>query len=383
MHEREAESPRKLAAPFIASARVCTIRTRTVQRSFASLFADPEATALSAFHSSKVIMPLRAIRRPLLATALVAQFSCSAKPSGHDASGVFEARETIISAELSGQITSMPIEEGQQLAVGAIAAEIDCRQLELQRTQVRASEQAIGERTTEAAPQLQILREQEKATEAQLAVQRQQLEVLDRDRRRIVDLVSSRAAPAKQLDDIDGQIAVLKRQMASTESQTAIVRQQRASYTAQVALQNRATRSEVEPTEARIAEIEEKIRKCKIENPSAGTVLTKYAEQFEYATPGKPLYRIADLSNILLRAYITGDQLGSIKLNQPVRVYIDAGPEAFRELAGTLIWVSEKAEFTPKTIQTKRERANLVYAIKIRVPNDGTLKIGMYAEVAF
>ncbi|MFM2416397.1 MAG: hypothetical protein RL385_1120 [Pseudomonadota bacterium] len=383
MPEREAESPKKHGAPCLIAARACTIRARIAQLFFASLPTEPDATALGTFHSSKVIMPLRAIRRPLLATVLVMHFACSVKPSGHDASGVFEAREIIIASEISGQIMSMPIEEGQELSVGAIAAEIDCKPLELQRRQVRASEQAIAERTTEAAPQLQILREQEKATEAQLAVQRQQLEVLDRDRRRIVDLVTSRAAPAKQLDDIDGQIAVLKRQMASTESQTAIVRQQRASYTAQVALQNRATRSEVEPTEARIAEIEEKIRKCKIENPSAGTVLTKYAEQFEYATPGKPLYRIADLSNILLRAYITGNQLGSVKLNQPVRVYIDSGPEAFRELAGTLIWVAEKAEFTPKTIQTKNERANLVYAVKIRVPNDGTLKIGMYAEVAF
>jgi len=321
--------------------------------------------------------------RPLLATALVTSLSCAAKPSGHDASGVFEARETIIAAEISGQIVVMPIEEGEHLAAGAIAAEIDCARLELQRAQVRASEQAIGERTTEAAPQLQILREQGKATEAQLAVQRQQLAVLDRDRKRIAELVRSHASPSKQLDDIDGQIAVLKRQMTSTESQIGIVRQQRASYSAQVALQNRATRSELEPTEARIAEIEEQIRKCKVVNPSAGTVLTKYAEQFEFATPGKPLYRIADLSHILLRAYITGDQLGSVKLNQSVHVFVDAGAEAFRELPGTLIWVSDKAEFTPKTIQTKSERSNLVYAVKIRVPNDGTLKIGMYGEVSF
>jgi HlyD family secretion protein len=112
-------------------------------------------------------------------------------------------------------------------------------------------------------------------------------------------------------------------------------------------------------------------------------VLTKYAERYEFATPGKPLYRIADLEKMTLRAYITGDQLGNVKLNQPVRVFVDSGPDSFRELSGTLTWVSDEAEFTPKTIQTKDERANLVYAVKVRVPNDGSLKIGMYAEVTF
>ena len=171
--------------------------------------------------------------------------------------------------------------------------------------------------------------------------------------------------------------------MSSTKSQIAIIRQRSASYKDQVDLQNRAVESEREPTKARIAELDDQIRKCKVVNPIAGTVLTKYAEQFEFAAPGKPLYRIADLSNIELRAYITGDQLPQVKLNQPVRVFIDDGQNAFRELPGTLIWVSDKAEFTPKTIQTKSERSNLVYAVKIRVESDGSPKIGMYAEVSF
>ncbi len=325
----------------------------------------------------------RTLTLALFTTVLLAQSACSDKQSGHDASGVFEARETIIAAEIPGQIVKMPIEEGQTLAAGAVAAEIDCTQLELQKAQIQASDAAITERTTEAKPQLEVLREQQKATEAQLAVQRQQLQVLERERKRFAALVAGKAAPAKQLDDIEGQIAVLQRQMASTQSQVAILRQQRQSYSAQVALQNRATSSERQPTQARIAEIDEQISKCKVVNPIAGTVLTKYAEQYEFATPGKPLYRIADLTNIILRAYITGDQLGSVKLDQPVRVFIDSGADSFRELPGTLVWVSDKAEFTPKTIQTKSERSNLVYAVKIRVPNDGSLKIGMYAEVSF
>jgi HlyD family secretion protein len=150
-----------------------------------------------------------------------------------------------------------------------------------------------------------------------------------------------------------------------------------------VDLQNRATSSEKEPTQARLSLVEDQIRKCTVTNPTAGTVLTKYAERYEFATPGKPLYRIADLEKMTLRAYITGDQLGNVKLNQPVRVFVDSGPDSFRELSGTLTWVSDEAEFTPKTIQTKDERANLVYAVKVRVPNDGSLKIGMYAEVTF
>jgi len=325
----------------------------------------------------------RPFTRGVLTAALVASAGCAAKRDGHDASGVFEARETIIAAEIAGQIIAMPIEEGDTLEAGSVVAEIDCKQLELQRAQTQASELAIDERTTEAKPQLEVLAEEQKATESQLAVQREQIAVLERERQRFAALVQAKAAPAKSLADIEGQIAVLQRQMDSTERQVAIVRQRRASYADQVVLQNRATSSERTPTQARIATIDEQITKCKVVNPVAGTVLTKYAEQFEFATPGKPLYRIADLRNITLRAYITGDQLGAVKLGQAVRVFVDAGADAFRELEGKLVWVSDKAEFTPKTIQTKSERSNLVYAVKVRVPNDGTLKIGMYAEVTF
>ena len=318
-----------------------------------------------------------------MAVVVAAATGCNAKPAAHDASGVFEAHETIISAETAGQILEMPIEEGQKLDAGAIAARIDCKQLELQKEQVQASNSAINQRTNEAEPQLEILREQRKATESQLAVQREQLEVLERERKRFATLVAAQAAPAKQLTDIEGQISILKQQMISTQRQAAVLKQQQASYTEQVALQNRATTSEHEPLQVRISQIEDQIKKCNVVNPLAGTVLTKYAEQYEFATPGKPLYRIADLDVITLRAYITGDQLGQVKLNQPVKVFIDDGAKAFRELKGTLVWVSDEAEFTPKTIQTKDERSNLVYAAKVHVPNDGTLKIGMYGEVSF
>jgi len=315
--------------------------------------------------------------------AILGVQGCGGDDMKHDASGVFEARETIIAAEIPGLILEMPIEEGQTLAAQALAAKLDCKQLELSRAQIDASDLAITERTTEAEPQLDILREQLKATGAQLNVQRQQLKVLERERERFTKLVAAQAAPTKQLADIEGQIAVLRSQMASTSSQMAITKQQRASYTAQVALQNRATSSARAPTQAQAAQIDDQILKCTVQNPFAGTVLTKYAEQYEFALPGKPLYKIADLSNLVLRAYITGDQLSTVKLNQAVHVFVDAGKDSFREVPGTLTWISDKAEFTPKTIQTKSERSNLVYAVKIRVPNDGLLKIGMYGEVSF
>jgi HlyD family secretion protein len=328
-------------------------------------------------------MNSRLLNASLLAMIFAISVGCQKEGDKHDASGVFEARETVIAAQIAGQIVEMPIEEGQVLKKDAVAAEIDCKQLMLQRAQIRASEEAIGERTTEAAPQLAILKAEQGATVSELAVQKEQRDVLERERERFERLVAAKAAPAKQLSDIEGQIAVLARQMASTQSKLEINKQRRVSYSAQIDLQNRATTSERTPTQARIAEIEDKIEKCKVQNPLDGTVLTKYTEQFEFATPGKPLYRIADLTTMTLRAYVTGDQVANIKLNQAARVFIDAGAKAFRELPGTLVWVSDKAEFTPKTIQTKSERSNLVYAVKIRVPNDGTLKIGMYAEVSF
>lgn len=323
------------------------------------------------------------VRAGTPALVLIAFAACGDSHHVHDASGVFEARETIISAETSGQILEMPIEEGQRLSAQATAAKIDCSQLELQKAQLKATDVAITEKTTEAKPQLDVLIEQQKATESELAVQREQLAVLERERTRFAELVKAQAVPAKQLDDIDGQISILRRRMTSTSSQIAIIKQQRTSYVAQVALQNRATSSEREPVQVRIAQLDQQISKCKVVNPIGGTVLAKYAEQFEFATPGKPLYKIADLGKIVLRSYVTGDQLGNLKLDQPVRVFVDAGADAYRELPGTITWVSEKAEFTPKTIQTKDERSNLVYAVKIGVVNDGSLKIGMYGEVTF
>jgi hypothetical protein len=205
-------------------------------------------------------------------------------------------------------------------------------------------------------------------------VQETQLATLQRERTRTENLLKQDAATGKQLDDINAQIDVLQKQMNVTRQQIAV--QQNNIYT-----QNRSVLSEQKPLEKRVAQLNEQIDQSKIVNPIKGTVLTKYAQAGEVTSVGKALYKIANLDTLTLRAYISGAQLPLIKLGQTVKVMIDSGAKAYREYPGTITWIADKAEFTPKTIQTKEERANLVYAIKVRVKNDGYLKIGMYGEM--
>jgi len=214
-------------------------------------------------------------------------------------------------------------------------------------------------------------------------VQEEQLKTLKTDQQRYKNLVSSGSIPAKQLDDITGQVNVLEKQIALSKSQVAVLQSQVNSQRQSVAIQNRGILSEKDPMQKKVAQIQDQLNKTKIINPINGTLLTKYADANEYTTTGKAIYKIADLSIMKLRAYITGNQLAQVKLNQSVKVMVDDGKEKYRELTGVITWISDKAEFTPKTIQTKEERANLVYAIKINVKNDGYLKIGMYGEVVF
>lgn len=204
---------------------------------------------------------------------------------------------------------------------------------------------------------------------AQLAALQEQLKAAERDQVRYTNLLKDDATTRKQVDDINSQVAILKRQIAAQQSSLAI--------------STGSISEETNPLKVQIAQTNDQLEKCRIINPITGTVLTKYAERNEMASPGKALYKIADLSSLNLRAYVTGDQLPKIKLNQKVKVLTDNGKDSYKEQQGTIIWINDKAEFTPKTIQTKDERANLVYAVKIKVPNDGSLKIGMYGEVKF
>jgi len=300
----------------------------------------------------------------IIAVSLAA---CNSNNEKFDASGTFEADEVIVSSELNGKILSFDVDEGSVLKKDSTVGTIDAVNIALQKEQVEANIASLREKTSDVNPQVKLLQEQ-------LTVQQAQLSNLEYEKKRIENLLKEDAATGKQLDDINYQVDALQKQMNVTQQQINVQK-------SNVSTQNRSILSEGKPLAKNIAMLEEQLSKSRIINPVAGTVLTKYAEAGEITAAGKALYKIADLSVITLRAYITGTQLSQVKLGQQVKVLVDDGKNKYKELTGTITWISDKAEFTPKTIQTKDERANLVYAVKIKVKNDGFLKIGMYGEV--
>lgn len=278
---------------------------------------------------------------------------CAGGEIKYDASGTFEAVETIVSAEANGIIKKFTVQEGQELKADQVVGYVDSVQLYLKKKQLEAQIAAVLSKRPNIAAQIASLQEQ--------------LRQAQREQQRVENLLKADAATKKQLDDASAQVEIIKKQIAAQESSLGIT--------------SRSLNEESGPLTVQIAQLEDQLAKCRIVNEVNGTVLTKYAEPNEMATVGKPLYKIADLSEIILRAYVTGDQLPNIKIGQQVTVLIDAPENSYKEYPGEIQWISSKAEFTPKTIQTKDERANLVYAVKIRVKNDGLIKIGMYGEV--
>lgn len=305
----------------------------------------------------------------ILFTLAVLASGCSNNKLQTDASGVFESDEVIVSAEQNGKILSFPIKEGDTLKRGAIAGNIDVSGTVLQQQQVQATIRSLREKETNPMPSIELTRKQIAVQEAQLAQQ-------VKERTRTQNLLKADAATQKQLDDIDAMIDQMRKQIAVSKQQLTL-------NESNIATQNRSISAEKGPLEKSVAKIQDDINKGKIVNPINGTILTKYALEGEMTTTGKALYKIANLDTLTLRAYITGAQLTGIKLGQTVKVYGDDGAKNYKEYAGTITWISDKSEFTPKTIQTKDERANLVYALKIRVKNNGYLKLGMYGEVKF
>lgn len=302
---------------------------------------------------------------PVLAGVLVA--GCRSGARTFDAQGTFEADEVIVSAEVPGKLIHFQITEGAVLRAGDTVGKVDPLPLQLQQEQARASIQSLPQKTATAAPQVQYIQQQ-------LKVQEAQEEQLVHEKARIQRLLKEDAATGKQLDDLEFQLMALRRQMNATRQQIAV--QENA-----VATQNRAILSETPVLQKRLDQLNDQIQRTAIINPVSGTVLTRYAMEGEMAGAGKALYKVANLNQIYLRAYLSGGQLQALKLGQPVKVFTDKGSNQFQEYTGKLVWISDKAEFTPKTIQTKEERVNLVYAVKIQVPNDGLLKIGMYGEI--
>ncbi|MCB9032886.1 MAG: HlyD family efflux transporter periplasmic adaptor subunit [Chitinophagales bacterium] len=309
--------------------------------------------------------------------------ACKRNEKDFDASGSFEAVERIISAEATGKILSLNIEEGSTLQANDTIGKIDVTNLQLQANQIEATINAINDKTTTAAPQIEILNAQINTQKSQIATLEQQLTVLNKEVLRFQNLVNANAAPKKQLDDLVGQQEVLQKQIQTAKKQISVLNAQIQAAQQTAGIQNKAILSEKNPGEKKLDIIKNQISDGTIINEFKGTVLTQYAYSGEFTTVGKPLYKIADLSTIILRVYVTGNQLAKIKLNDTVEVLTDDGNNGFNSTKGIITWISNKAEFTPKTIQTKEDRANMVYAVKIKVQNNGAYKIGMYGEIKF
>lgn len=278
--------------------------------------------------------------------------ACGTKAE-YDAQGTFEATEVVVSAEAAGRILNFDAEEGTTVKADEVIGAIDSVQLDLQRKQLVAQQSALLASRPDVKAQVASIKEQ-------ITKQRSELQRVD-------NMLRDGAATTKQRDDIEAQIKVLESQLSATLSTLD---------------KNTATINEnATAIEAQIAMLDDRIAKCRIASPVSGTVLVKYAEAGEVATAGKPLMKVADLDNIYLRAYFTSDRLSKIKLGDKVTVTADFGGDERYDYEGRIAWISSESEFTPKTIQTRDSRANLVYAVKIAVKNDGRLKIGLTGEV--
>ena len=291
----------------------------------------------------------------IITTGLFCLAACNRGDNNFDATGTFEATEILVSSEANGKIMELNIEEGDRLDAGAMVGYIDSTQLYLKKMQLSAGLRSVDIRKPD-------IRKQIAALEQQIATART-------EQQRMENLVKAKAGNQKQVDDIVNNIKYLQKQLD-----------------AQYSTLNKTTGgadAEAESILYQIMQLDDQLQKSRIVTPQAGTVLVKYAEPGEVTAAGKPLYKIADTDLLYLRAYITADQLSTLKQGQTVRVFADYGADEQREYPGTITWISDKSEFTPKGIQTKDERANLVYAIKIAVKNDGYLKIGQYGETVF
>lgn len=292
------------------------------------------------------------LKHLLIIIGIAALFaSCSSNKNESDAFGTFEATEITVSSEVDGRLLDFDIEEGKEIEVGQIVGLIDTTQLYLKRSQLEAQEFTIVSKVSNIFSQIAVLEEQ--------------LDNANNDKKRIEFLFKDGAATQKELDDINSRIAIIKKQIASIETQNATVV------------------NEVKVIDAQIAQVNDLLSKCILKNPEKGTVINKYVQQGELVNAGKPLYRIADLKTMTLRAYFSGEQLAHLELDQKVEVLIDKNKNEYHKFEGVISWISPKAEFTPRNVQTKDERTTMVYAVKVRVENDGKLKIGMPGEVRF
>ncbi|RPG29343.1 HlyD family secretion protein [Flagellimonas sp.] len=298
--------------------------------------------------ATKVLMTKKALTILSISMLAISLTSCNGRGDLADGYGNFEATETTVSAEANGKIQFLDVSEGNLLEKNEVVGIIDTIQLALKRDQLKAVKQTIYSKSTNVLSQRDVLQEE--------------LQVAQNDKKRIENMIKENAATQKQWDDIQGKVRILQQQIKSVETQNAPII------------------NEVKGIEVQIEQIEDQIEKSIVKSPLQGTVLVKYAEPGEVAVFGKPLFKMANLDEMELRVYISETQLPNIKIGQQVTVKID-DVDSMRSYEGRVSWISASAEFTPKIIQTKEERVNLVYAVKIKVKNDGSLKIGMPAEM--
>lgn len=288
--------------------------------------------------------------------SLLALFSaCGNGAPKQDATGTFETTEVLVSAEASGRLLYFDIEEGMLLKAGEEVGVVDTVQLYLKKLQLEASIKSVEEQRPD------ILK--------QVAATKEQISAAGRERNRVANLLKVGAANQKQLDDAEDLLEVLRKQLVAQNSTLSNSHQSLTWQSSSVGIQ--------------VAQVEDQLKKCHITSPITGTVLAKYAEAGELTAMGTPLFKVADTEQMYLRAYITSEQLSQVELGQKVTVFSDYGTDEHKQYPGVVTWISDTLEFTPKTILTKNERANLVYAVKIAVHNDGLLKIGMYGGVEF
>jgi HlyD family secretion protein len=287
----------------------------------------------------------------LIALAFLMLGACKNGEKKSDAYGNFEAVETIVSSEMAGKLLSMQVKQGDLLEPGKLIAEIDTTELVLKKLQTKAQLVASETKKQNVTAQINVYNEQKKNVQT--------------TQRRINKMFVDKAATQQQVDDINGQLNVLDKQISATNTQFQLIG------------------SEMDVIKRQLDLFDEQLTKCSITSPIKGTVLETYLENGELATPGKPILKMADLSNLKLKVYVSGAQLANVKLGSDVKVLIDSGSKEMKTLNGKITWISSESEFTPKIIQTKEERVKLMYGVKLLVPNDGSLKIGMPGEVVF
>ena len=291
----------------------------------------------------------------IIAVATLMMVACGNNEKEYDATGTFEATEVTIAAEQTGTLMTFDVNEGDEVALGKEVGLIDTTQIWLKIRQAGATKA--------------VYQSQKPDMEKQIAATRQQLAKARQEQRRYRELVSDGAAPSKMLDDATSQVAVLQKQLDAQISS--------------LNTNTDALNKQMAATDVQVSQLKDQLQKCHITTPIKGTVLEKYVEKGEFVAIGKPLFKMADTEHMFIRAYLTSSQLKDIKVGQKAKVFADYGDEQKKEYEGTVSWISSRSEFTPKTILTDDERADLVYALKVAIKNDGYLKIGMYGEVSF